>query len=195
MLSPEETQGPSTPQTIAFAMICFGRDDKVGEIETSPLKPKAGLNGPPVINPTLPLTPFPAFCRITGTSSLSNSLGRGPEFHAEWLRDEPYDATATDPGSYIPGAWCQLSPGNREHGIRNARCIFCIRFPIASFPFFLEKEAVSFWAAFSRLVPSYSLVRKRAERANSQFRTEREIDRAARSGPSRDKKRLAQDGN
>jgi hypothetical protein len=46
MLSPEETQGPSTPQTIAFAMICFGRDDKVGEIETSPLKPKAGLNGP-----------------------------------------------------------------------------------------------------------------------------------------------------
>jgi hypothetical protein len=58
----------------------------------------------------------------------------GPEFHAEWLRDEPYDATATDPGSYIPGAWCQLSPGNREHGIRNARTIFT-RFPIASFPF------------------------------------------------------------
>jgi hypothetical protein len=63
------------------------------------------------------------------------------------------------------------------------------------FSYFPEKEAISFWAAFSRLVPSYSLVRKRAERANSQFRTEREIDRAARSGPSRDKKRLAQDDN
>ena len=43
----KKTQGPSTPQTIAFAMICSGRDDRVGEIETSPLKPEAGLSGPP----------------------------------------------------------------------------------------------------------------------------------------------------
>src|ERR1017187_1677813 len=82
--------------------------------------------------PLSPLTSLPAFCSITRTSSLFIHLGSGPEFHAEWLRDEPYDATATDPRSYIPGVWCQLSPGNREHGIRHARCI-CI--PIASFPF------------------------------------------------------------
>ncbi len=80
------------------------------------------------------LTPGPPFCTIVGTSSVFNQMKAGPEFHAEWLRDEPYDATATDPGSYIPGAWCQLSPGNREHGIRNAR-IYWSRFPIASFPF------------------------------------------------------------
>ena len=30
-----------------------------------------------------------------------------PEFHAEWLRDGPCDATTTCPGK--PGAWCQLS--------------------------------------------------------------------------------------
>src|SRR5882757_9355002 len=27
-----KTQGPSTPQIIAFAMICSGRDDRVGEL-------------------------------------------------------------------------------------------------------------------------------------------------------------------
>src|ERR1700691_1285728 len=58
-----------------------------------------------------------------GTSLLFIKVGSRPEFHAEWLRDEPCDATATDPGSYIPGDWCQLSPGNGEHGIRHARCI------------------------------------------------------------------------
>jgi hypothetical protein len=31
-----------------FAMICSGRDDRVGEILASPLKPKSGLSGPPV---------------------------------------------------------------------------------------------------------------------------------------------------
>jgi hypothetical protein len=46
------TAGPSTPQIIAFAMICYGRDNEtVGmtnwRIRTSPLKPKPGLNGPP----------------------------------------------------------------------------------------------------------------------------------------------------
>src|ERR1700691_3713863 len=60
-----------------------------------------------------------------GTSLLFIKVGSRPEFHAEWLRDEPCDATATDPGSYIPGAWCQLSPGNGEHGIRHASSI-CI---------------------------------------------------------------------
>jgi hypothetical protein len=76
-------------------------------------------------------------------------LGSGPEFHAEWLRDEPYDATATDPGSSIPGAWCQLSPGNREHGIRQARCI-C--FPIASFPF-PGKRGLCFLGSFFEARP------------------------------------------
>ena len=85
----------------------------------------------------------------------------GPEFHAEWLRDEPCDATATDPGSYIPGDWCQLSPGNGEHGIRHARCI---GIPIASFPF-PGKRGLCFLGHFFGLVLSYSLVGKRSKRA------------------------------
>jgi hypothetical protein len=45
----------------------------------------------------------------------------GPEFHAEWLRDEPYDATATDPRSYIPdaGATSLLETGNMGFGKRD----------------------------------------------------------------------------
>jgi hypothetical protein len=39
-----------------------------------------------------------------------------PEFHAEWLRDEPCDATTTCLGK--PGVWCQLLPGDGEHEIR-----------------------------------------------------------------------------
>jgi hypothetical protein len=39
-----------------------------------------------------------------------------PEFHAEWLRDEPCDATTTCPRK--TGVWCQLLPGNGEHEIR-----------------------------------------------------------------------------
>jgi len=39
-----------------------------------------------------------------------------PEFHAEWLRDEPCDATTTCLGN--PGVWCQLLPGDGEHEIR-----------------------------------------------------------------------------
>jgi hypothetical protein len=31
-----------------------------------------------------------------------------PEFHEEWLRDGPCDATTTCLGK--PGVWCQLSP-------------------------------------------------------------------------------------
>jgi len=67
-------------------------------------------------------------------------FGAADDFHAEWLRDEPYDATATDPGSYIPGDWCQLSPGNREHEIRTRDVIASV----ASFLLFLEKEAFVF---------------------------------------------------
>jgi hypothetical protein len=52
-------------------------------------------------------------------------LGK-PEFHAEWLRDEPYDATATGSASSMPTARCQLPPGNGEHEIRIASC-FCFR--------------------------------------------------------------------
>ena len=100
-----------------------------------------------------PLTPPDAFCNIVGTSSVFNHMKAEPEFHAEWLRDEPYDATATDPGSYIPGAWCQLSPGNREHGIRNARSICCIRFPIASFPISWKKRPFVFLGRFFEARP------------------------------------------
>jgi hypothetical protein len=40
------------------------------------------------------------------------------EFHAEWLRDEPCDATATGPGSSIPGAGANSLPdtGNMRFG-------------------------------------------------------------------------------
>jgi hypothetical protein len=41
-----------------------------------------------------------------------------PGFHAEWLRDEPCDATTTCLGK--PGVWCQLSPGDGEHEIRGS---------------------------------------------------------------------------
>jgi hypothetical protein len=37
------TQGPSTPQSTALAVFCFGRDDRVGEVEKAPLKAKSGL--------------------------------------------------------------------------------------------------------------------------------------------------------
>ena len=46
-----------------------------------------------------------------------SALRSGPEFHAEWLRDEPIDATATETGSSIPLDRCQLSPGNGDHEI------------------------------------------------------------------------------
>jgi hypothetical protein len=41
-----------------------------------------------------------------------------PGFHAEWLRDEPCDATTTCPRK--TGVWCQLLPGNGEHEIRGS---------------------------------------------------------------------------
>jgi hypothetical protein len=43
-----------------------------------------------------------------------------PEFHAEWLRDGPCDATTTCLGK--PGVWCQLSLAIRggEHEIRQS---------------------------------------------------------------------------
>ena len=91
------------------------------------------------------LTADRSVCIIVGTSSLGVHSLSGPEFHAEWLRDEPADATATGSGSYIPNVWCQLSPGNREHGIRQARCI-C--FPIASFPFPGKRGHLLLWPLF-----------------------------------------------
>jgi hypothetical protein len=42
--------------------------------------------------------------------------GNTPEFHEEWLRDEPCDATTT--GRSNSGSRCQLSPGNGGHEIR-----------------------------------------------------------------------------
>jgi hypothetical protein len=65
-------------------------------------------------------------------------MGR-PEFHAEWLRDEPCDATATGSRSYIPTARCQLPPGNGEHEIR----MRASGIPITSF-LFPGKEAFEF---------------------------------------------------
>jgi hypothetical protein len=44
-----------------------------------------------------------------------------PEFHAEWLRDEPCDATTTCPRK--TGVWCQLLPataGNMRFGVVSA---------------------------------------------------------------------------
>src|SRR5579863_5485340 len=41
------TAGPSTPQIIAYAMICFGRADRFEQVRTSPLKPKSDLSGAP----------------------------------------------------------------------------------------------------------------------------------------------------
>jgi hypothetical protein len=41
-----------------------------------------------------------------------------PEFHAEWLRDKPCDATTTCPRK--TGVWCQLLPGDGEHEIRGS---------------------------------------------------------------------------
>jgi len=37
------TQGPST----SLALLRSGRDDRVGEVDKAPHKPKSGLNGPP----------------------------------------------------------------------------------------------------------------------------------------------------
>jgi hypothetical protein len=51
-------------------------------------------------------------------------------FHAEWLRDEPYEATTTG-SKAISIDWCQLSPGDGEHEIRGAE--FGISLPL--FPF------------------------------------------------------------
>ena len=62
-------------------------------------------------------TPILDLVKIISTTTICSSLGKS-EFHAEWLRDEPCDATATGPASYIPADRCQLSPGNGDHEIR-----------------------------------------------------------------------------
>jgi hypothetical protein len=98
--------------------------------------------------PNFPVDGIPRLCNPHMDKS---SLRGRPEFHAEWLRDEPCDATATEPGSYIPADRCQLSPGNGEHEIRQTSCFL----PIASFPF--PGKRGHFFGRFFRLVPSYSL--------------------------------------
>jgi hypothetical protein len=50
-------------------------------------------------------SPFWTVLKIEYSSLL---LVSGPEFHEEWLRDGPCDATTTCLGN--PGVWCQLSP-------------------------------------------------------------------------------------
>src|SRR5262249_33674756 len=72
-------------------------------------------------------------------------------FHAEWLRDEPWEATTTGPGSYIPVVRCQLSPGNGEHEIRVRG--YHSRFPVTSFPF-PEKGSLLLEATFPRSCPA-----------------------------------------
>jgi hypothetical protein len=48
--------------------------------------------------------------------------GIKPEFHEEWLRDEPCDATTTGRSNF--GSRCQLSPGNGGHEIRKMLRVF-----------------------------------------------------------------------
>src|ERR1700735_5140281 len=60
-----------------------------------------------------------------------------PEFHEEWLRAGPCDATTTCLGN--PGVWCQLSPavsGNMRFGVHSCKRISlipcCTEFFVAS---------------------------------------------------------------
>jgi hypothetical protein len=147
-------------------------------MEGNPTRPLGKIAPPPIKEQEENhLTPPVAFCSIGGTSSVFNQMKAEPEFHAEWLRDEPYDATATDPGSYIPGAWCQLSPGNREHGIRNARIIFT-RFPIASFPFPGKRGHLLFRPLFRGSSPA---TRRKAGFKVAKFQGPKVADGGARS--------------
>src|SRR6202049_2673697 len=130
-----------------------GTEKKYREID--PVKFRQARHAQAQPQPSRREFPLAALTGVSSHRGNKSTLRSGPEFHAEWLRDEPYDATATDPGSYIPGAWCQLSPGNREHGIRNAR-IIQYRIPIASVPF-PGKRGLCFLGRFFRLVLSYSL--------------------------------------
>src|SRR5208337_1167216 len=78
-------------------------------------------------------------------------------FHAEWLRDEPSDATATDPRSYIAGDRCQLSPGNREHEIRHASWQL---HSVASFPYSWKKRPSYFRTPFPGSSPATREMKK-----------------------------------
>jgi hypothetical protein len=72
------------------------------------------------IQTVLPSVRCEATCRLNGpviqTKHSSLPPKGKPEFHAEWLRDEPCDATTTCPRK--TGVWCQLLPGDGEHEIR-----------------------------------------------------------------------------
>src|ERR1700722_15691247 len=91
------------------------------------------------------LTPATPFCTIIVTSSLSISIwAAGLGFHEEWLRDEPFDATATGSGSYIltAGANSLLETGHMRFGMR--AFLFCVPSLFSHFP---EKEAFAFLGA------------------------------------------------
>jgi hypothetical protein len=54
-------------------------------------------------------------------------------FHAEWLRDEPYEATTTGSEFIFWSPGVNSRPTKGEHEIRGAR-IFSISFLFSSFP-------------------------------------------------------------
>jgi hypothetical protein len=60
-------------------------------------------------------------CHCDKTRPFKFAFKGKPEFHAEWLRDEPCDATTTCPRK--TGVWCQLLPataGNMRFGVVSA---------------------------------------------------------------------------
>ena len=88
-----------------------------------------------------PLTPSDAFCNIVGTSSVFNHMKAEPEFHAEWLRDESHDATATDPGIIYPGCLVPTLSWKQGMGFGTRDLFAVFRFPDSPFSFFLKKES------------------------------------------------------
>ena len=108
-----DTQDP-TSKILLASFAAFLAILAVKSSRTQPLSYMSSVKDP-FLRPPVPLTPDPVTSNIyPQVCSSEQTL----EFHAEWLRDEPCDATATGLGSYIPVAWCQLSPGNGEHEIR-----------------------------------------------------------------------------
>jgi hypothetical protein len=76
-----------------------------------------------------------------------------PEFHAEWLRDEPYDNRS---GIIYPG--CLVPTLSWKQGTWDSeRAYYLVPLSDSLFSFSWKKRPFAFWAAFSRLVPSYSL--------------------------------------
>jgi hypothetical protein len=58
------------------------------------------------------------------------------EFHAEWLRDEPFDATTTGQNKDVPVSTLSwVASRSREHEIRSTQCIICC-------PYFFFPKAI-----------------------------------------------------